>query len=84
MSDNSVFFTPWTSGGNMLEKAEKLYLKSGILDAVQAGDIVAVKLHVGELGNPNYIRPFFVKQVLDLIREKGGKPFLTDTSTLYP
>lgn len=84
MNGNSVFFTPWETGVNMLGKAEILYLESGILDVVEEGDAVAVKLHVGELGNPNYLRPFFVKQILDLVRERGGRPFLTDTSTLYP
>ncbi len=84
MREDQVFFTPWKAGGNMMHKAEKLYRESGILDTVQKGDTVAVKLHVGELGNPNYVRPFFVKQLLDLIQDKGGKPFLTDTSTLYP
>ncbi|MFO8031906.1 MAG: DUF362 domain-containing protein [Desulfohalobiaceae bacterium] len=84
MHEEQVFLTPWNAGGNMLENTEKLYAESGLLDVVQPGDAVAVKLHVGELGNPNYVRPFFVKQILDKIQEKGGRPFLTDTSTLYP
>ncbi|MFP4391936.1 MAG: DUF362 domain-containing protein [Desulfohalobiaceae bacterium] len=84
MRKDQVFLTPWKAGGNMLEKTERLYTESGILDVVQKGDAVAIKLHVGELGNPNYVRPFFVKQILDMVQEKGGRPFLTDTSTLYP
>ncbi|MFP4671766.1 MAG: DUF362 domain-containing protein [Desulfohalobiaceae bacterium] len=84
MQNEQVFLTPWKAGANMLESTENLYKQSGILDVIQKGDAVAVKLHVGELGNPNYVRPFFVKQVLDLIHDKGASPFLTDTSTLYP
>jgi uncharacterized Fe-S center protein len=84
MQKDKVFFVPWDSFSNMQAKAQELYTASELLDVVEQGDKVAVKLHVGELGNPNYIRPFFVKQVVDLIQEKGGKPFLTDTCTYYP
>jgi hypothetical protein len=81
---NTVFFTPWGHGSNMMNKAAKLYEESGLFDVVQPGDKVAVKLHVGELGNPNYIRPFFLKQIVDEVKARGGKPFLTDTCTYYP
>ncbi|MGE5633183.1 MAG: DUF362 domain-containing protein [Caulobacteraceae bacterium] len=36
---------------------------------------------MGERGNTAYIRPTFARQVVDKIREKGGKPFLTDSNT---
>ena len=82
--ENTVFFTPWGQGANMMAEAERLYAKSGLFDVVQPGDKVAVKLHVGELGNPNYVRPFFLKQIVDEVSARGGKPFLTDTCTYYP
>ena len=81
---NTVYFTPWRQGGNMMVKAEKLYQECGVFDVIQPGDKVAIKLHVGELGNPNYIRPFFLKQIVDEVKSRGGKPFLTDTCTYYP
>ncbi|MGM0759338.1 MAG: DUF362 domain-containing protein [Thermodesulfobacteriota bacterium] len=81
---NTVFFTPWGQGENMMAKAQTLYEQSGLFDVVQPGDKVAVKLHVGELGNPNYVRPFFLKQIVDEVKARGGKPFLTDTCTYYP
>ncbi len=84
MDYNKVYFAKWNPFSNMLRKAEKLYNKSSIFDVVEKGDLVAIKLHVGELGNPNYIRPFFIKQIMDKVKEKGGKPFLTDTTTYYP
>ncbi len=52
-------------------------------NVVDKGDIVAIKLHMGELGNIGYIRPIFVRKVVDFVKEKGGKPFITDTTTLY-
>lgn len=84
MDYNKVFMVKWNPFANMLNKAGKLYRESQIFDVVEKDDLVAIKLHVGELGNPNYIRPFFVKQIFDAVKERGGKPFLTDTTTYYP
>jgi uncharacterized Fe-S center protein len=56
---------------------------AGLPGVIGEGDIVAVKLHVGEPGNLAYIRPPYAEAVVDLVRELGGKPFLTDSTTLY-
>lgn len=84
MEKDKVCFTPWDENGNMMDRAKALYDTAQVLEVIEPGDKVAVKLHVGELGNQNYIRPYFVKQILDLVKERGGKPFLTDTVTYYP
>ena len=44
---------------------------------------VAIKMHFGELGNLAYLRPNYAKTVADLVKELGGRPFLTDCNTLY-
>jgi uncharacterized Fe-S center protein len=67
----------------MLKKCRKLYRESGVFDVIEKGDLVAIKLHVGEYGNPHHIKPVFVKEIVEEIVERGGKPFLTDTNTLY-
>ena len=41
-------------------------------------------MHFGELGNISYLRPNYAKAVADLVKEEGGKPFLTDCNTMYP
>ena len=38
----------------------------------------------GEMGNISYLRPNYAKAVVDVVKELGGKPFLTDCNTLYP
>ncbi len=48
------------------------------------GKFVAIKMHFGELGNLAYLRPNYAKVVVDLCKEQGGLPFLTDCNTLYP
>jgi uncharacterized Fe-S center protein len=44
---------------------------------------VAIKLHMGEEGNPNHISPQDVAVLVENIKENGGDPFLVDTTTLY-
>lgn len=50
---------------------------------VKKNDLTAVKVHFGELGNDTYVNPAFVRQIVDKIKAAGGKPFLTDSATLY-
>ncbi|RLA87413.1 MAG: 4Fe-4S ferredoxin [Deltaproteobacteria bacterium] len=45
--------------------------------------LVAIKLHFGERGNTAYIRPIYLRQVVDKVWDYGGRPFLTDANTLY-
>jgi uncharacterized Fe-S center protein len=45
--------------------------------------LMAVKLHFGEKGNTSYIRPNFVRLVVDALLDGGANPFLTDANTLY-
>ena len=45
--------------------------------------LVAIKLHFGERGNVAFVRPNFIRQIVDYTRELGAFPFLTDTNTLY-
>jgi len=59
-------------------------LFSKISHAISPDDSVAVKVHMGEYGGNTYLRPALVRRVCDLIKEAGGKPFVTDTTTLYP
>jgi uncharacterized Fe-S center protein len=64
-------------------KVRRLFDAAGFPDCIVPLDRIAVKLHFGERGNDSFISPVFVRQVVDRIRECGGKPFLTDTNTLY-
>ena len=40
-------------------------------------------MHFGEPGNLAFLRPNWAKTVADFVKERGGKPFLTDCNTLY-
>jgi uncharacterized Fe-S center protein len=79
---SEVFFFPYEKNMAFLRGLRTLF--SRVADAVSAGDSVAVKVHMGEYGSSAYLRPPIVHRVCDLIKEAGGKPFVTDTTTLYP
>ncbi len=56
---------------------------TGLPDAFFAREKVAVKIHVGERKNNTFVAPEVIKQAVQWIKNKGGLPFLTETSTLY-
>ncbi len=81
-----VYFTDFRTAIDVSQgvKLQRLCRRAGIGGIDFAGKFVAIKMHFGELGNFAYLRPNYVKAVADLIRDLGGKPFLTDCNTLYP
>ena len=79
----TVHLVPWDTSRNLLEETNRLYDEAKTFDSIQKGDLIAVKLHVGELGNPYYVQPCFVHDIVRRIKEVGGKPFLTDSNTAY-
>jgi uncharacterized Fe-S center protein len=48
-------------------------------DSISPGDSVAIKIHFGERYSQYYIRPIYVRKVVDEIKKLGGKPFVCDT-----
>ena len=79
----TVHFVRWDTSRDLMKEVNRLYDEAGTFDCVEKGDLVAVKLHVGELGNPYYVQPFFVHDIVRRVKEAGGKPFLTDSNTYY-
>lgn len=85
MEKSKVYFTNLraTANMNLLQKLERLVKKAGIEGIDFNEKFVAIKIHFGEPGNLAYLRPNYSKVIVDLIKSKGGKPFLTDCNTLY-
>lgn len=82
---SKVYFTDLrtTPNRNLLDKVVDLMNRSKIDVKIRKHDLVAVKLHFGEAGNTTYVRPVFLRSIVKRLKEAGGKPFLTDTNTLY-
>lgn len=87
MQKSKVYFTDFRTkahGAGLPKKLQKLIRKAGIGDIDMDGKFVAIKIHFGELGNISYLRPNYARAVVDVVKELGGKPFLTDCNTMYP
>lgn len=85
MKTSKVYFTNLRAknGDNLLTKLQRLIKTSGIADIDFEDKYVAIKMHFGEPGNLAFLRPNYAKAVADVVKELGGKPFLTDCNTLY-
>ena len=66
-----------------LEKISALLNKCRISDLFKENELIALKVHFGELGNTAFIRPIFLRPIINILKQLGAKPFLTDTNTLY-
>lgn len=81
---SQVFFFRYAGTTNPLAGLRRLVSKSQLQQMIPKHKPVAVKLHMGELGNLRYIRPAFVRQVVDIVKKEKGRPFLFDTVAAYP
>lgn len=83
----SVVYFYQFRGNETNEELEKILLNlfraTGFSEKVFEDDFIAIKMHFGEEGNRGYIKPNFAKVISDEIKKAGGKPFFTDTNTLY-
>jgi len=86
MAPSKVFFTDFRVqiDQSRLMKLTKLMNRAGADQIDFEGKFVAIKIHFGEPGNLAYLRPNYARTVVDYVKARGGKPFLTDCNTLYP
>ncbi len=68
---------------SLVKKLERLLDKSFDFGSIDDGDLVGIKLHFGEVENTAYVHPVFIRTIVDKVKSAGGRPFLTDTTTLY-
>jgi uncharacterized protein len=80
-----VYFTDTRTrpNRNLLDKVGDLVGRLKPDRKIKKNDLVAIKLHFGELGNVAYLRPVFLRTIVTKVKDLGARPFLTDTNTLY-
>ncbi len=85
MGPSEVYFTDLhtTPSLNLLKKLERLVRAAGFDEMDFDRKMTAIKIHFGEPGNLAYLRPNFAARIARMVKDKGGKPFLTDCNTLY-
>ncbi len=82
---SKVFFIDFrtTSQNNIMAKLTSLINAAGLDQIIRKRDLVALKLHFGELGNAAFIRPIYVRTIVNAVKALDAFPFLTDANTLY-
>ncbi len=80
-----VFWTGiWPDGAqdNIWTKLDRLWEAAGFSELVGPGVLVAIKAPLQGLGSPYYLRPLFVRAVVEMVLAAGGSPVVTDTTNL--
>ena len=83
---SAVYYTDFRCGldESRVQKLARLMEGAGMGNIDFSGKFVAIKMHFGELGNLSYLRPNYARAVVEFVKARGGKPFLTDCNTMYP
>ena len=83
---SKVWFAGVEKGERMeatAKKVDALFRQADLGGCMGKNDLVALKMHFGEKGNDTHIPPRFVRPVVEAIKKREAKPFLTDTCVLY-
>ncbi len=83
---SEVFFAPVSEGEHresIIRKIEDLYEAADLGSCISENDLVAIKLHFGEKGNVTHVPAEYFRPIIEKVKQKRGKPFFTDTNTLY-
>jgi uncharacterized protein len=83
---SKVYFVSVKDIGDVPESLNKLALlikKSAVLADFHAGLNVAIKTHFGEAGNTAFVKPPYVRAIIEAIKGTGATGFLSDANTLY-
>ena len=85
MEKSKVYYTTMKESfhENLPQKLKRLIKTAGIGEIDFENKYAAIKMHFGEPGNLAFLRPNYAAVVVDMVKELGGKPFLTDCNTLY-
>jgi uncharacterized Fe-S center protein len=81
-----VFFMPASekeSHRNLAEKTERMFLELGLESTLDRDSFVGIKIHFGEKGNTGYLKPSWLVPLIDRLKKKTSRVFLTDSNTLY-
>lgn len=85
MKKRAVYFADLRAKptGNLVDKIKGLVEAADFPARIKEKALVAVKLHFGEKGNTAFVRPVYLRRIVEVIKAAGGRPFLTDANALY-
>ncbi len=82
MTGSKVYYFGPRGPTSYVGKGQTLFEEAKLNECFNSGDRVAIKIHCGEWNNTGYLRPNIVAGIVEKVKEWGGDPFVTDTTTL--
>ncbi len=67
---------------SLVAKMLTVFEAAELQNTIGPSDLVAIKVHMGEYNNTAYLRPVYVRALVDKVKELGGEPMVVDTTTL--
>jgi uncharacterized Fe-S center protein len=83
---SKVFFLPASEKEDhevLAGKTKRIFEALRLEDSIKKDSFVGIKIHFGEKGNTGFIKPSWLKHLIDGLKKQKAKIFLTDTNTLY-
>lgn len=65
------------------DKADRVLRETGWVETIAPDAFVALKIHFGEKNNTGHIQAPWINGILRRVKERTGRAFLAETSTLY-
>lgn len=83
MSKVYLATTGATGTRGILRKIPALFEEAGFGESISERDLVAIKVHFGELGCSSFVPSFYVREIVSSVMGYGGRPYITDSNVLY-
>jgi len=86
VGDPKVYFVPLGESScpeELAAAADRLWERMKLSEIIAKNALVAIKQHFGEKGSNHYIPAPVARTIGRHVRQAGGKPFATDSNTLY-
>ena len=64
----------------LVQKTASLFDEAGFSEIMDKGDLVAIKSHFGAFNNSRYLRPVYIRQIVDKVRKCEGNPIVVETT----
>jgi len=70
-----------SSAESLISKFDSL-IDIELKEKISKGDLVAIKTHMGSPLSTRYLRPFYIRRLVEHLRKWGAKPFVAETTGL--
>lgn len=86
MTKSTVYFQEVNDARDtvlLAAKFKNLVKQSKLCENFRKGDLIPIKVHMGEKGNTGHVNAAVVKVLIDKLKSKAVKPFIVETNVLY-